>query len=101
MSSINARLLREAVKEPGAAGGHEIRLAAAAAGVGGVPRVRAVAAPLFIVVPHSGAACAVARPVAASVIASQGSPVGTRTGQHVMRVRAVAAAFNSSSFFGK
>src|SRR4051794_6342238 len=83
---------REAVEQPGAAGRFEVRLAAPARGVRGVPRLAAVALPLPIVVTDLGAPRAARRPVGAGEIGAgrKGGAVGTRSGEDVVAVHRVA-----------
>ena len=92
---------RETIEQPGAARGDEILLAAAAAGVRGVPR--RVAAARAIVVTELRGPGAVARPVLARVIGAVGErrPIQLRAGEHVVPVRRVSHAVVRFTFFGE
>ena len=110
---------REAVEQTRAAGGHQIRLAAAAARMRGVPRT--VAAALFVVMAElcrrtgrgrrgrrSGAArrgfdVRVARPVVAGVVrrVRVSAAVGRRSRQDVVLVRHVAHAVDELLLLGQ
>ena len=85
---------REAVDQARAAGGHQILLAAPAAGVRGVPR--RVAAAGAVVVAELRRPRRAARPVAAGVVGAVGvgAAVSLRSGQDVVLVRRVAGAFD-------
>src|SRR5579862_6337078 len=93
----------EAIQQARAAGGDEVRLAAAAAGVARVPR--AVVAALLVGVSqlHGAAAVRVARVVAAGVVhaVGVGAPVRHRAGEDVVRVRHVADAVDDRLLLGQ
>src|SRR6516162_6254026 len=83
----NKRLVRgEAVEQAGAAGAHQILLAATAAGMGRIPGT--VAAAGAIEMAELGGAVAAASPIAAGVVHAVviGSPVGFRACEDIMRI---------------
>src|SRR5262245_49185890 len=92
---------REAVQQPRTAGADQVRLAAAAARVSGVPR--AVVAALLIGVSelHGSSTIGIAGVIVASVIHAVGisAPVGLRSGQDVMLIRHVAHAVHGHVLF--
>src|SRR5262249_59115621 len=90
----------EAVDQAGPTCGHQVRLTAAAARMGGVPR--AVAAALLVGMSELRGALAVARPVVARVIGAVGvaAAVRLRTGQDVVLVGRVANAIHRRAVLG-
>ena len=90
---------RETINQSGAAGADQIRLAASAARVRGIPR--AVAAALFVGMTQLRGALAVVRPVVARVISAirVGAAVRLGPGQDVVLVWRVAHAVDRRPFF--
>src|SRR5262245_42432486 len=93
----------EAVEQAGAAGAHQVRLAAALGRVRAVPRRRVLPAALPIVMTELRAAGAVARPVVAGVIGAvrERGAIELRSGQHVVRVRRIATAVHDRALLGQ
>ena len=93
--------MREAVEQARAAGAHQVRLAAAARRMRGVPRN--IAAARAVVMTHLRAALAFARPVLARVISAIGERFAFRgrARQNVVNVRGVTGAVDLpiNSFF--
>jgi hypothetical protein len=94
-------LLREAVEQAGAACAYKVGLAAAIAGMSGIPGVRILPATLFVMMTDLSITGGRTRPVVTRHVAGKRSSIGGGPSQNVVRVGSVPAAVDHGSFLGQ